>query len=128
MKIKWNGMDIELTVDEFQELITKGIFDPEDEKIPYPKEWEELLKNIPKMPQVQPGLQPYVEPKPDPFRGLGVMAYGCQPTPYNPTVTPQWNQTTGTTPTIRTFVSGKSTTGPSGGDAIDAKTNDGETK
>lgn len=105
MKLIWKGMDIELTVDEFQELVTRGIIDdPEDSKVPYPKEWEELLKGIPKMPNVPPAqepLQPYVQPKPDPFRDMTVTCYGCQPipTPITPGQSPQWNQYVGTSGT-----------------------------
>lgn len=105
MKLIWKGMDIELTVEEFQELITRGIIDdPEDSKVPYPKEWEELLKGIPKMPNVPPAqepLQPYVQPKPDPFRDMTVTCYGCQPipAPITPGQSPQWNQYVGTSGT-----------------------------
>ena len=130
MKLKWNGMDIELTVDEFQELVTRGIIDdPEDSKVPYPKEWEELLKGIPKMPNVPPvqeplqPLQPYVQPKPDPFRDNTVLCYGCQPMQspwtFDQTPQPQWNLTC-------------MTSGTSCGDKVDAMakadTTDGDKK
>lgn len=83
MKIKWKGMDIDLTVEEFQELITRGIIDdPEDEKVPYPDTWKDLLKRIPIQPNqpVQPSdpLKPYVNPQPSPFPFPTVTAYGCQ--------------------------------------------------
>ena len=104
MKLKWKGMDIDLTVEEFHELITRGIIDdPEDSTVPYPKEWEELLKGV-QLPKKQPSLeplqpsQPYTPSKPDPFRDMTVTCYGCQsiPTPWTPVQVPQWNPTCGT--------------------------------
>lgn len=80
MKLKWNGFDLELTVEELKQMVDKGLIDPEDEKVPYPDTWKELLKVIPIQPNqpVQPSdpLKPYVNPQPHPFPT--VTAYGCQ--------------------------------------------------
>lgn len=82
MKLKWNGFDLELTVEELKQMVDKGLIDPEDEKVPYPDTWEELLKRIPIQPNqpVQPSdpLKPYVNPQPSPFPFPTVTAYGCQ--------------------------------------------------
>ena len=73
MKLKWNGFDIELTVEELKQMVEKGLIDPEDDKVPYPDTWKDLLKRIPVQPNqpVQPSdpLKPYVNPQPSPFHG-----------------------------------------------------------
>lgn len=80
MKLKWNGFDLELTVEELKQMVEKGLIDPEDEKVPYPDTWKELLKKIAERPiqPVQPSdpLKPYVNPQPFPFPT--VTAYGCE--------------------------------------------------
>ena len=82
MKLKWNGFDLELTVEELKQMVEKGLIDPEDEKVPYPDTWKDLLKRIPIQPNqpVQPSepLKPYVNPQPNPFPFPTVTAYGCQ--------------------------------------------------
>lgn len=84
MKLKWNGFDLELTVEELKQMAEKGLIDPEDEKVPYPDTWEELLKRIADRPTqpLQPNdqLKPYVNPQPSPFPFPfpTVTAYGCQ--------------------------------------------------
>lgn len=82
MKLKWNGFDLELTVEELKQMVEKGLIDPEDEKVPYPDTWKDLLKRIPIQPSqpVQPSepLKPYVNPQPNPFPFPTVTAYGCQ--------------------------------------------------
>ena len=81
MKLKWNGFDLELTVEELKQMVEKGLIDPEDDKVPYPDTWKELLKRIPVQPNqpVQPSdpLKPYVNPQ-SPFPFPTVTAYGCQ--------------------------------------------------
>lgn len=81
MKLKWNGFDLELTVEELKQMVEKGLIDPEDEKVPYPDTWKDLLKRIPVLPNqpVQPGdlLKPYVNPQ-SPFPFPTVTAYGCE--------------------------------------------------
>lgn len=81
MKLKWNGFDLELTVEELKQMVEKGLIDPEDEKVPYPDTWKDLLKQIPVQPNqpLQPSdpLQPYVNPH-SPFPFPTVTAYGCQ--------------------------------------------------
>ena len=97
MKLKWNGLDIELTVDELKQMVEKGLISPEDDKIPYPKDWIDMIR---KLPQVQPGQNP--SPAPRPFDVVAM--YGCQiPSPIQCTNDPHWDGTTtlGTT-TIHT--------------------------
>ena len=81
MKLKWNGFDLELTVEELKQMVEKGLIDPEDDKVPYPDTWKELLKRIPVQPNqpVQPSdpLKPYVNPQ-SPFPFPTVTAYGCE--------------------------------------------------
>lgn len=81
MKLKWNGFDLELTVEELKQMVEKGLIDPEDDKVPYPDTWKELLKRIPVQPNqpVQPSdpFKPYVNPQ-SPFPFPTVTAYGCQ--------------------------------------------------
>lgn len=81
MKLKWNGFDLELTVEELKQMVEKGLIDPEDEKVPYPDTWKDLLKRIPVLPNqpVQPSdpLKPYVNPQ-SPFPFPTVTAYGCE--------------------------------------------------
>lgn len=81
MKLKWNGFDLELTVDELKQMVEKGLIDPEDDKVPYPDSWKELLKRIPVQPTqpLQPSdpLKPYVNPQ-SPFPFPTVTAYGCE--------------------------------------------------
>jgi hypothetical protein len=88
MKLIWNGLEIELTVDELKQMVEKGLISPEDDKIPYPEEWKDMIR---KLPRVQPGLNP--PPNPHPF---GVVAvYGCQmPNPIQCTNDPHWDGTT----------------------------------
>ena len=80
MKLKWNGFDLELTVEELKQMVEKGLIDPEDDKVPYPDTWKDLLKRIPVQPNppVQPSdpLKPYVNPHPNPFPT--VTTYGCE--------------------------------------------------
>ena len=71
MKLKWNGFDLELTVEELKQMVEKGLIDPEDDKVPYPDTWKELLKKI-----ADP-LKPYVNPQ-SPFPFPTVTAYGCE--------------------------------------------------
>ena len=82
MKLKWNGFDLELTVEELKQMVEKGLIDPEDEKVPYPDTWKDLLKRIPIQPnqpvQSSEPLKPYVNPQPNPFPFPTVTAYGCQ--------------------------------------------------
>lgn len=82
MKLKWNGFDLELTVEELKQMVEKGLIDPEDDKVPYPDTWKDLLKRIPVQPNqpVQPSdpLKPYVNPQPSPFPFPTVTAYGCE--------------------------------------------------
>ena len=81
MKLKWNGFDLELTVEELKQMVEKGLIDPEDDKVPYPDTWKELLKKIAERP-TQPltpsdPLKPYVNPQ-SPFPFPTVTAYGCE--------------------------------------------------
>lgn len=88
MKLKWNGLDIELTVDELKQMVEKGLISPEDDKIPYPELWKDMIRNP---PQVQPGQNP--PPTPHPFDVVAV--YGCQmPNPIQYTNEPHWDGTT----------------------------------
>jgi len=114
MKIKWHGLDIELTVDELEEMYSRGLIDinhdvRENGEIKE-KSWDELVgelikdkskdniveKNpLPKMPEIKPFKLPY-EPL-DPYRDNICVAYGCDMTP---TVTyKQYDQTTSGTAT-----------------------------
>lgn len=81
MKLKWNGFDLELTVDELKQMVDRGLIDTEDDKVPYPETWKELLKGIPIQPNqpVQPSepLKPYVNPQ-RPFQFPVVATYGCE--------------------------------------------------
>ena len=81
MKLKWNGFDLELTVEELKQMVEKGLIDPEDDKVPYPDTWKDLLKRIPIQPNqpVQPSdpLKPYVNPQ-SPFPFPTITAYGCE--------------------------------------------------
>lgn len=87
MKLKWNGLEIELTVDELKQMVEKGLISPEDDKIPYPEEWKDMIKNLPK---VKPGQN---FPTPHPFDVVAV--YGCQiPNPIQYTNDPHWDGTT----------------------------------
>ena len=97
MKLKWNGLDIELTVDELKEMVEKGLISPEDEKIPYPELWKDMIR---KMPREQPGLNP--PPTQHPFDVVAV--YGCQiPSPIQYNNDPHWDGTTTLgTPAINT--------------------------
>lgn len=86
MKLKWNGFDLELTVEELKQMVDKGLIDPNDEKVPYPDTWKELMKQIPNQP-LKP-QQPYIDQFPI------IATYGC-PTPsilYGATAT--WDGTT----------------------------------
>ena len=119
MKIKWHGLDIELTVDELEDMYSRGLIDinhdvRENGEIKE-KSWDELVNELtkvkskdnlveknplPKMPEIKPFQtfkQPY-EPLPrDPYRDNICVAYGCGMTP---TVTyEQYNQTTSGTAT-----------------------------
>lgn len=98
MKLKWNGLDIELTVDELKQMVEKGLISPEDEKIPYPELWKDMIR---KAPSVQPGLNP---PPQHPFDVVAV--YGCQmPNPIQYTNDPHWDGTTTLgTPAIHTDI------------------------
>ena len=88
MKLKWNGLEIELTVDELKQMVEKGLISPEDEKIPYPEEWKEMIRNL---PRVQPGLNP--PPTKHPFDVVAM--YGCQiPSPIQYNNDPHWDGTT----------------------------------
>lgn len=78
MKLKWNGFDLELTVDELKQMVDRGLIDTEDDKVPYPDTWKELLKGIP----IQPN-QPVQPSEPldlkSPFPQFPVVAtYGCE--------------------------------------------------
>lgn len=87
MKLKWNGFDLELTVEELKQMVEMGLIDhddekallndPEDDKVPYPDTWKELLKMIPKPAQPSDPLKPYVNPQ-SPFPFPTVTAYGCE--------------------------------------------------
>ena len=94
MKMKWNGFDLELTVDELKQMVERGLIDPDDEKVPYPDTWKELLKTIPIHPNqpAQP-LQPYVNPQ-SPFPFPTVTAYGCESVQGPPGGIAQWDGTT----------------------------------
>lgn len=122
MKIKWHGLDIELTVDELEEMYSRGLIDinhdvRETGEIKE-KSWDELVdeltkvkskdnlveKNpLPKMPEIkpfQPFKQPY-EPLPrEPYRDNICVAYGCGMTP--PVMYEQYDQTTQTTSSTAT--------------------------
>ena len=88
MKLKWNGLDIELTVDELKQMVEKGLISPEDDKIPYPDEWKDMIRNP---PHVQPGQNP--PPTPHPFDVVAV--YGCQMlNPIQYTNYPRWDGST----------------------------------
>lgn len=88
MKLKWNGLDIELTVDELKQMVEKGLIFPEDDKIPYPEEWKDMIR---KLPRVQPGLN--TPPAQHPFDVVAV--YGCQiPNSIQFTNDPHWDGTT----------------------------------
>lgn len=88
MKLKWNGLEIELTVDELKQMVEKGLISPEDDKIPYPEEWKDMIR---KLPRVQPGQNP--TPTPHPFDVVAV--YGCHiPNPIQCTNDPHWDGTT----------------------------------
>ena len=88
MKLKWNGLDIELTVDELKQMVEKGLICPEDDKIPYPEEWKDMIR---KLPRVQPGQNP--PSNPHPFDVVAV--YGCHmPNPIQYTNDPHWDGTT----------------------------------
>ena len=82
MKLKWNGFDLELTVEELKQMVKEGLIDPDDEKVPYPDDWKDLLKRISAEPNqpLRPSdpLKPYVNPQPNPFPFPTVTAYGCQ--------------------------------------------------
>ena len=99
MKLKWNGLDIELTVDELKQMVEKGLISPEDDKIPYPELWKDMIRNP---PHVQPGQNP--PPTPHPFDVVAV--YGCQmPNPIQYTNEPHWDGTTTLgTPAINTEI------------------------
>lgn len=87
MKLKWNGFDLELTVEELKQMVEKGLIDPEDDKVPYPDTWKDLLKKIAERPTqpLQPSdpwkpsdpFKPYVNPQ-SPFPFPTVTAYGCE--------------------------------------------------
>lgn len=87
MKLKWNGFDLELTVEELKQMVETGLIDlddekdllndPEDDKVPYPDTWKELLKMIPKPAQPNDPLKLYVNPQ-SPFPFPTVTAYGCE--------------------------------------------------
>lgn len=118
MKIKWHGLDIELTVDELEEMYSRGLIDinhdvRENGEIKE-KSWDELVdeltkvkskdnlveKNtLPTMPEIkpfQPFKQPYELPR-EPYRDDICVAYGCGMTP---TITyAQYDQTTSGTAT-----------------------------
>ena len=65
----------------------KGLISPEDEKIPYPELWKDMVR---KQPSVQPGLNP---PPQHPFDVVAV--YGCQmPNPIQYTDDPHWDGST----------------------------------
>ena len=88
MKLKWNGLEIELTVDELKQMVEKGLISLEDDKIPYPELWKDMIR---KAPSVQPGLNP--PPNPHPFDVVAV--YGCQmPNPIQYTDDPHWDGST----------------------------------
>lgn len=82
MKLKWNGFDLELTVEELKQMVKEGLIDPNDEKVPYPDDWKDLLKRIPEQPNqpLRPSdpLQPYVPSVPSPYKFPVTTAYGCQ--------------------------------------------------
>lgn len=46
MKLKWNGFDLELTVEELKQMVEKGLIDPGDDKVPYPDTWKEVRERI----------------------------------------------------------------------------------
>ncbi len=110
MKLKWNGLDIELTVDELKQMVEKGLISPEDDKIPYPEEWKDMIR---KLPHVQPGQNP--PPTQHPFDVVAV--YGCHiPNPIQCTNDPHWDGTTtlGTT-TIHTDMTSDTSAATSAG-------------
>ena len=88
MKLKWNGLDIELTVDELKQMVEKGLISPEDDEIPYPEEWKDMIRKLPNVKQEQnppPAQRPFDV----------VAMYGCQiPSPIQYTNDPHWNVTT----------------------------------
>ena len=81
MKLKWNGFDLELTVEELKQMVEKALIDSNDEKVPYPDTWEDLLKKIAERPTqpLQPSdpFTPYVNPQ-SPFPFPTIIAYGCE--------------------------------------------------
>lgn len=81
MKLKCNGFDLELTVEELKQMVEKGLIDSNDEKVPYPDTWEDLLKKIAERPTqpLQPSdpFTPYVNPQ-SPFPFPTIIAYGCE--------------------------------------------------
>lgn len=109
MKIKWHGIDIELTVDELEEMYSRGLIDinhdvRETGEIKE-KSWDELVNEIIKknskdnlveknpLPEM-PDIKPFKQPPRDPYRDGICVAYGCGMTP---TVT--YEQTTSGTAT-----------------------------
>lgn len=88
MKLKWNGLEIELTVDELKQMVEKGLISPEDDEIPYPEEWKDMIRQL---PHVKP--EQNHPPTPRPFDVVAL--YGCQiPSPIQCTDVPNWNVTT----------------------------------
>ena len=110
MKLKWNGLDIELTVDELKQMVEKGLISPEDDKVPYPELWKDMIRNL---PHVQPRQNP-----PQPQHPFDVVAmYGCQiSSPIQYTNDPHWDGTTtlGTTTTYTDITSDASAASSAG--------------
>jgi len=85
MKLTWNGLYIELTVDELKQMVDKKLITPGDEKVPYPDTWLELIK------RANPAVKP--APTVDPFPTIAL--YGCQfASPLTNDLPAQWDGTT----------------------------------
>lgn len=86
MKLVYNGIEITCTIDEFEELVTRGLIPGREELMEKYKDddWIGMMKKlVPGTPKAVPS-----EPKTPPFVALygcevamPVAVYGCQPIP-----------------------------------------------